>query len=390
MKRGDFELNQIALGVLIHNIFRYNVWNIQDQGVLRPCCHPGEYITMPVVNQFAATTNRRARFMQPVVLGLFALVLASCAETQLAIHAAKTVIKSQTDEKTPLETTAREVPGKGANGVPIGSGGVYKVGQPYDVAGVRYYPKEDPDYDKTGIASWYGDPFHGRRTANGEIYDMNELTAAHKTLPMPVYVRVTNLENGRALVLRLNDRGPFVNGRIIDISRRGAQLLGFHKQGTAKVRVEVIASPSDTRRVLARSKITDEERKAVKAVPQGEVSVEELPPPAGMATAPAEDVKTAANIPAGPVSPSDGVRQTAVPGNPSVFIQAGAFRLYENALKLQAQLNGVGPTEITSVRVDGLEYFRVRIGPMATVETADQTLDGMIDSGYKLARIVID
>jgi rare lipoprotein A len=207
---------------------------------------------------------------------------------------------------------------------------------------------------------------------------------------MPVYVRVTNLENGRALVLRLNDRGPFVNGRIIDISRRGAQLLGFHKQGTAKVRVEVIASPSDTRRVLARSKITDEERKAVKAVPQGEVSVEELPPPAGMATAPAEDVKTAANIPAGPVSPSDGVRQTAVPGNPSVFIQAGAFRLYENALKLQAQLNGVGPTEITSVRVDGLEYFRVRIGPMATVETADQTLDGMIDSGYKLARIVID
>ncbi|MBT7747343.1 MAG: SPOR domain-containing protein, partial [Alphaproteobacteria bacterium] len=93
---------------------------------------------------------------------------------------------------------------------------------------------------------------------------------------------------------------------------------------------------------------------------------------------------------AGPVSPSEGVKQTVVSGNPNVFIQAGAFRLYENALKLRAQLNGVGPTEITSVRVDGQEFFRVRIGPMDSVEIADQTLDGMIDSGYKLARIVID
>jgi rare lipoprotein A len=345
---------------------------------------------MPVASHLLALSDHRARFTLPVILGLSALVLAGCAETQLAIHAAKTVIKSQTDQKPPLETKAREVPGKGAGGVPIGSGGVYKVGQPYDVAGVRYYPKEEPAYNKTGIASWYGDPFHGRRTANGEIYDMNELTAAHKTLPMPVYVRVTNLENGRALVVRVNDRGPFVNGRIIDMSRRGAQLLGFHKQGTAKVRVEVINTPSDGKRVLVRSKITDEERQAVKAVPQGQVSVEELPPPKGIATAPAPEETTVAAKPVGPVSPSEGVRQTAVRGNPSVFIQAGAFRLYENALKLQARLNGVGPTEITSIRVEGQEFFRVRIGPMVSVETADQTLNGMIDSGYKLARIVID
>jgi rare lipoprotein A len=345
---------------------------------------------MPVVSQLPARSDHRTRFTLPIILGLSALVLTGCAETQLAIHAAKTVIKSQADDKTPQENSAQDLPSQGAGGVPIGRGGVYKVGKPYDVAGVRYYPKEEPGYNKTGIASWYGDPFHGRRTANGEIYDMNELTAAHKTLPMPVYVRVTNLENGRALVVRVNDRGPFVNGRIIDMSRRGAQLLGFHKNGTAKVRVEVIPPPADSNRVLARSKITDEERRAVKAVPQGQVSVEELPPPKGIATAPPPEETTTAAKAAGPVSPSEGVRQTAVRGNPAVFIQAGAFRLYENALKLQAQLNGVGPTEITSVRVDGNEFFRVRIGPMASVDTADQTLDGMIDSGYKLARIVID
>jgi len=323
-----------------------------------------------------------------VLFSLCALVLTGCAETQLAIHAAKSVVNSQIPAKTPGKTDPGGVPGKSPDGAPIGTGGVYKVGQPYEVQGVRYYPQEDPDYNKTGIASWYGEPFHGRRTANGEIYDMNDLTAAHKTLPMPVYVRVTNLENGRALVLRVNDRGPFVNGRIIDISRRGAQLLGFDRQGTAKVRVEVVAPPRDQNRVLARSKITDEERQAVKAVPQGEVSVEELPPPAGVEASPVQQAQNTAS--AGPVSPSEGVKQTVVSGNPNVFIQAGAFRLYENALKLRAQLNGVGPTEITSVRVDGQEFFRVRIGPMDSVEIADQTLDGMIDSGYKLARIVID
>ena len=323
-----------------------------------------------------------------VLFSLCALVLTGCAETQQAIHAAKSVVNSQIPAKTPGKTDPGGVPGKSPDGAPIGTGGVYKVGQPYEVQGVRYYPQEDPDYNKTGIASWYGEPFHGRRTANGEIYDMNDLTAAHKTLPMPVYVRVTNLENGRALVLRVNDRGPFVNGRIIDISRRGAQLLGFDRQGTAKVRVEVVAPPRDQNRVLARSKITDEERQAVKAVPQGEGSVEELPPPAGVEASPVQQAQNTAS--AGPVSPSEGVKQTVVSGNPNVFIQAGAFRLYENALKLRAQLNGVGPTEITSVRVDGQEFFRVRIGPMDSVEIADQTLDGMIDSGYKLARIVID
>jgi len=320
------------------------------------------------------------------VVGL--LALGGCAETQLAVHAAKQVLNSQKPVAESRPGTTSQSPGKTVAGVPIGSGGVYKVGQPYEVAGVQYFPKEDPVYNQTGIASWYGDPFHGRRTANGEVYDMGALTAAHKTLPMPVFVRVTNLENGRALVLRVNDRGPFVNGRIIDVSRRGAELLGFSQQGTAKVRVEVVTPPAGEGRVLARSNITDEERQKVVAVPQGEVQVAELPPPPGVAVSPAP---VAPPEPlAGPVSPTQGVQQTAVAGNPQVFIQAGAFSQYENALKLRARLNGVGPTEITSVQVNGQEFFRVRIGPLASVDRADQTLNGMIDSGYKLAKIVID
>ncbi|HLO78430.1 MAG TPA: septal ring lytic transglycosylase RlpA family protein [Magnetospirillum sp.] len=122
--------------------------------------------------------------------------------------------------------------------------GWFRVGQPYQVNGVLYTPQMDWAYDQQGRASWYGKPFHGRLTANGEIYDQNELTAAHQTLPLPSVVRVTNLENGRSLVLRVNDRGPFVTGRIIDVSRRAAQLLKFHGQGTTRVRVEVLEKES--------------------------------------------------------------------------------------------------------------------------------------------------
>ena len=141
------------------------------------------------------------------------LFLASCAETQFLISTAKRVGRSGDDA----------------------SQSSYKIGNPYQIGGIWYYPAEDYEYDETGIASWYGAAFHGKTTANGGVYDMNALTAAHRTLPMPSYVRVTNLENGRSLVLEVNDRGPFAKGRIIDISRRGAQLLGC---GTfARVRI---------------------------------------------------------------------------------------------------------------------------------------------------------
>ena len=114
-----------------------------------------------------------------------------------------------------------------------GGQGVYKVGQPYQIGGSWYYPREDFSYDETGIASWYGADFHDHMTANGEIFNKNELTAAHKTLPLPSLARVTNLDNGRSIVVRINDRGPFSGARIIDMSQRAAQLLGFEKTGTS-------------------------------------------------------------------------------------------------------------------------------------------------------------
>ena len=119
-------------------------------------------------------------------------------------------------------------------------GGHYKVGRPYKVAGRTYVPKDQPGYNKTGKASWYGDDFHGRLTANGEIFDMNTLTAAHPTLPLPSYARVTNLKNGRSVIVRINDRGPYAHNRIIDLSKRVADVLAFRNDGITNVRVKYV------------------------------------------------------------------------------------------------------------------------------------------------------
>src|SRR6202163_225923 len=138
--------------------------------------------------------------------------------------------------------------------VPKG-GGTYRVGKPYIVAGRVYVPEEDVNYREEGLASWYGDDFHGRLTANGEVFDMASLTAAHPTLPMPCYARVTNLSNGKSLIVRVNDRGPYHGNRLIDVSNKAAELLEFKGNGVAKVRVEYVARAplegSDDRQLIA-------------------------------------------------------------------------------------------------------------------------------------------
>jgi len=123
--------------------------------------------------------------------------------------------------------------------------GFYRVGPSYTLAGKTYHPKEDKNYKEIGIASWYGVPFHGKKTSNGEIYDMYSFSAAHKTLPLPCIVRVTNLKNGKHTKVRVNDRGPFVGDRIIDVSYAVARKLDFHKDGTAKVKVEYLKKDSE-------------------------------------------------------------------------------------------------------------------------------------------------
>lgn len=159
--------------------------------------------------------------------------------------------------------------------VPKG-GGTYRVGQPYWVAGRVYVPQENVNYREIGQASWYGDDFHGRLTANGEIFDMTGLSAAHPTLPMPCYARVTNLYNGRSLVVRVNDRGPYAADRLIDVSHRAAELLDFKSRGTARVRVEYVGPAplegSDDRQLEATL------RTGVPAPPPSMVRVATAPP----------------------------------------------------------------------------------------------------------------
>jgi len=143
-----------------------------------------------------------------------------------------------------------------ADGEPVPrGGGQYLVGKPYTVAGQTYYPAEKKHYAATGLASWYGDAFHGRRTANGEVYDRNSFSAAHPTMPLPSYARVTNLRNDHSMIVRVNDRGPYAAGRIMDVSRGVAEALDFRRTGTALVKVEYIGPASlegsDDRKLLA-------------------------------------------------------------------------------------------------------------------------------------------
>ena len=271
--------------------------------------------------------------------------------------------------------------------------GPYKVGKPYQIQGVWYYPAEDYDYDETGVASWYGPDFHGKLTANGEEFDQNDVTAAHRTLPMPCFVRVTNLENGRALMVRVNDRGPFAHGRILDLSRRAAQLLGIELKGTARVRVQIMADES---RALAAKLKVGAEVAAIDAAPRPSVQAETLPPP-GSKEKPKPIVRPtvqasghqAASIPDKQQLSSQPVTMVAVKAT-HLYIQAGAFRSYDNANRTSAALSPLGTAVISQARTTNGSLFRVRMGPLSRVDEADALLEKVISSGYPDAKLVVD
>jgi rare lipoprotein A len=281
-----------------------------------------------------------------------------------------------------------EVPGRGS----------YKVGNPYQIGGVWYTPAEDFSYDETGIASWYGEDFHGKYTANGEIFDLNALTAAHRTLPMPCIVQVTNLENGRALALRVNDRGPYARGRIIDVSRRAAQLLGFEAPGTAKVRVRILVPESLQVAALAGrnggivlAKAGDD---MPQAAPREPVLAEPLRPPGpGLRVASTEhqaSLAPAAGAPtiAAPVL-SEKVTVVPVPAT-QIFIQVGAYAVAANARRIKDRLGPIGPAKVYGAKVNGVDLYRVRLGPIASVDQADQLLGRVVEAGMIEARIIVD
>jgi rare lipoprotein A len=184
------------------------------------------------------------RTVQLVAVALGCAAVAGCSSSEK--------LSSRVDPKYGVSASPRVIePGEP---VPKG-GGAYRVGKPYMVAGRMYVPEENARYRQEGLASWYGDDFHGRLTANGEIFDMESISAAHPTLPMPSYVRVTNLATRKSLIVRVNDRGPYHGNREIDVSVKAAQLLGFHKNGIARVRVEYVGRAplegSDDRKLVA-------------------------------------------------------------------------------------------------------------------------------------------
>lgn len=284
--------------------------------------------------------------------------------------------------------TAKEAQRSGPHQV-----GDYKVGRPYQIAGVWYYPKVDYNYDATGIASWYGPGFHGRRTANGEIYNENDLTAAHPTLPMPSVVRVTNLDNGRSLVVRINDRGPFKNGRIIDMSRRSAQLLGFERRGTAKVRVQILEEESRAHAAVAQNRASV--ASAPQAVPTVAVTAEPLPAPgdaaaAGVPATPTPDVsqQTAARTLDAPWPDGTVTREVTAPSR--IYIQAGSFRRLDYATRLSIDLSGLAKTQVVRAKIGNQHFFRVHLGPLASVGDADRVLKTLLDGGHKDARVVVN
>lgn len=235
------------------------------------------------------------------------------------------------------------------------------AGPPYQVEGKWYVPTYEPNYDEVGIASWYGPTFHGKASASGEVFDENAMTAAHPTLPIPSLVRVTNLENGKQIVVRLNDRGPFVDDRIIDLSRKAGEALDLHGKGTAKVRVQYVG-PASAAPNSAPSQPVQAVAPLETRQPAPMVVFQKLPPLA-------------------PAAPAQAAR---LAGQNGYFLQAGSFADLGNAHRLRDQLRGHGQhASVTAANVGGSEYYRVMVGPWASRVEAERAQASLAGVGAK-------
>jgi rare lipoprotein A len=297
----------------------------------------------------------------------------------------------------------------------------------------------DYAYDETGTASWYGEAFDGRPTANGEIFDLREVSAAHKTLQLPSIVEVTNLQNGRALKVRVNDRGPFAGDRIIDLSRRAAQLLGFERAGTAPVRVKIMKDDSikvaeaAMRGNVGQTRLAQEPRSVrtsvaaagpnpggIRAAPPAPTRTVEVaavamasprpvavlpPPPAELPRVASERlpepiehgaasrttwptlIASAHAAPMPAALPSHQRAQVAAPPG-RIFIQAGMFAVAENANRVKARFAGTTGIEVSRISVNGNALYRVRLGPVASEAEARRLLGELAESGIPDARVI--
>jgi len=269
---------------------------------------------------------------------MIAVVLCSAMLSACSANSSYIVRGIDTSSPPSRSTTSGSINAGSSSSAWTGGSGEQKVGRPYVIAGRTYVPERDDDYDETGVSSWYGPNFHGRPTANGEIFDQNALSAAHTTLPIPSMIEVTNLENGRTAVLRLNDRGPFADDRILDVSRAAAVELGFLSQGLTRVRVRYLG------------------------------------PPDGLA-------------PAGTVAPSR--IYAANNANARYRVQAGAFSRRENAEAMRQRLASAGDVRIEDARSAGRRVYRVYIGNDLVRSDADSLSRELSRYGVHDARVVV-
>lgn len=260
----------------------------------------------------------------------------------------------------------------------------------YAVMGKRYHVRDSAEgYVEEGMASFYGSKFHGRKTSNHEVYDMYAFSAAHKTLPLPSYVRVTNLANGKSVVVRVNDRGPFHAGRIIDLSYAAATKLGFTRQGTARVEVRAL-TPEEGRGGRETAARTPPVQTPVATVEDNAVSADEFERwmrERGIRFASAAATPATSTVPApAPAAPSPGAEDSD-----DVLLQLASFSARDNAERARERLSagGVAPLRIDEATVNGQSVWRLRIGPVPTARV--QELSGRAaDLGFGSAQIVRD
>jgi rare lipoprotein A len=253
--------------------------------------------------------------------------------------------------------------------------GSVKIGRPYEVDGIRYVPSDDHQYQDQGTASWYGDKFHGRPTSSGEPYDMDDLTAAHRTLPMPSFIKVTNLANGKSVVLRVNDRGPYHSNRIIDVSRKGAETLGFISRGIARVKLERVF-PNETveqRRILAALPTVGKNADGIlpdkmPALPAAKIISRRLPPPSSEVLAIAQG--------------------NDAPKLAAFYVQVATLGDETRAEVLAQDIDRFGAAFVEALPGSAGQLFRVRMGPYISRDVAANMIGQLREAGYRHALIL--
>jgi rare lipoprotein A len=288
---------------------------------------------------------------------------------------------------TPQPKFAAKFPAAGPTpgALPNGAGGRYKVGEPYQVAGVWYVPKEEPSYDQEGMAGFYGADYHLKATSNGEVFDKFALSGAHTTLPLPSLVEVTNLENGRSVQVRINDRGPFTGGRLIDVSQEAARQLGFEQQGQARVRVRYVGpaplgAPDPGLRHASYTQTPAPGGLPAVPMPYAGLAPKTAPSAAPVGSAPLAPIGTTASVvPAMTAAAPTGVYR----------VQAGAFSDQANAQRVVSQLSGAGAATIEPIqRADGVTLYRVVLAAGADEGEAWTLRDRVASYGFAEARVV--